>query len=36
MSAEIKYLIYLHKEGKIDDSTVNKALNALQTAYKAS
>ena len=32
MSAEITYLINLHKEGKIDDSALNKALNALQPA----
>ena len=31
MSAEIKYLINLYKEGKIDDRALNKALNALQT-----
>ena len=30
MSAEIKYLINLHKEGKIGDSALYKALNALQ------
>ena len=30
VSAEIKYLINLHKEGKIDDSALDKALNALQ------
>ena len=32
MSVEITYLINLHKEGKIDDSALNKALNALQPA----
>ena len=32
MSAEITYLINLHKKGKIDDSALNKALNALQPA----
>ena len=32
MSAEITYLINQHKEGKIDDSALNKALNALQPA----
>ena len=32
MSAEITYLINPHKEGKIDDSVLNKALNALQPA----
>ena len=31
LSAEIQYLINLLKEGKIDDSALNKALNALQT-----
>ena len=31
MSAEIQYLINLLKEGKIDDSALNKALNSLQT-----
>ena len=30
MSSEITYLINLHKEGKNDDSALNKALNALQ------
>ena len=30
MSSEIVYLLNLHKEGKIDDSALNKALNALQ------
>ena len=30
MSLEITYLINLHKEGKIDDNALNKALNALQ------
>ena len=30
MSAKIKYLKNLHKEGKIDDSALDKALNALQ------
>ena len=30
MSSEITYLINLHKEGKIDDNALNKALNALQ------
>ena len=32
MSTEITYLINLHKEGKIDDSALNKALDALQPA----
>ena len=32
MSAEIAYLINLHKEGKIDDNALNKALNTLQPA----
>ena len=31
-SAEIKYLINLHKEGKIDDNALNKALNTLRPA----
>ena len=31
MSAVITYLIRLHKEGKIDDNALNKALNALQS-----
>ena len=31
MSAEITYLIHLHKEGKIDDNAFKKALNALQS-----
>ena len=30
MSSEIVYLLKLHKEGTIDDSALNKALNALQ------
>ena len=30
MSSEITYLINLHKEGKIDENALNKALNALQ------
>ena len=30
MSSEIVYLLNLHKEGKIDDSALNEALNALQ------
>ena len=30
-SSEITYLIHLHKEGKIDDNALNKALNALQS-----
>ena len=30
MSTEIVYLLNLHKDGKIDDSALNKALNALQ------
>ena len=30
MSSEIVYLLNLHKEGIIDDSALNKALNALQ------
>ena len=32
MSAEIAYLINLDKEGKIDDSALNKALNTLRLA----
>ena len=32
MSADIAYLINLHKEGKIDDNALNKALNKLQPA----
>ena len=32
MSAEIAYLANLHKEGKISDSALDKALNALQPA----
>ena len=32
MSAEITYLTNLHEEGKIDDSALKKALNALQPA----
>ena len=27
---EVEYLLNLHKEGKIDDSALNKALNVLQ------
>ena len=30
MTEQIEYLINLHKEGKIDDSALNKALNALK------
>ena len=30
MNAEIKYQINLHKEGKIGDNALDKALNALQ------
>ena len=32
MSADIAYLINLHKKGKIDDNALNKALNTLQPA----
>ena len=32
MSADIAYLINLHKEGKIDDNALNNALNTLQPA----
>ena len=32
MSADIAYLINLHKEGKIDDNALNKALSTLQPA----
>ena len=32
MRAEIAYHIILHKEGKISDSALDKALNALQPA----
>ena len=30
MSEQIAYLINLHKEGKISDSALDKALNAIQ------
>ena len=30
-SSDKTYLIHLHKEGKIDDNALNKALNALQS-----
>ena len=29
--SEIDYLLNLHKEGRIDDSALNKALNILQS-----
>ena len=29
--SEVEYLLNLHKEGKIDDSALNKALNVLQS-----
>ena len=32
--SEVEYLLNLHKEGKIDDSALNKALNALQSTTK--
>ena len=32
MSAKIAHLINLHKEGKIDDSALNKSLNTLRLA----
>ena len=28
--SEVDYLLNLHKEGRIDDSALNKALNVLQ------
>ena len=32
MNTEIAYLINLHKEGKISDSALDKALNVLKPA----
>ena len=32
--SEVEYLLNLQKEGKIDDSALNKALNALQSTTK--
>ena len=34
MSEQIAYLINLHKEGKISDSALDKALNAIQEPPK--
>ena len=31
MSDEVKYLLKLHKEGRISDSALDKALNEIET-----